>query len=131
MTPIIYHPGTGTYMGLAECTVIELPDSVETAEEIEVYLKDEPQGTDMSTALILPMTAIDNAVLNHDGEVPDIEWRGSGDRTLWVGIDGLSVKLRREGSELAISVFDDCDDAAEAELSVNCNNRTSKHAEQR
>jgi hypothetical protein len=120
MTKLIYHPGTGTYIGLDGCMVIDLPEEVETAEEIEGYLDNSPEGTDLGMTLILPMTAIDNAVLEHDGEVPDIEWRGSGDRTLWIGVDGLSVKLRRENCELTVAVFGDCDEAPAAEFTVAC-----------
>ncbi len=120
MTKLIHHPGTGTYIGLDGCMLIDLPEGVETAEEIEEYLDNSPEGTDLGMTLILPMTAIDNAVLEHDGEVPDIEWRGGGERTLWIGVDGLSVKLRRESGELTVAVFGDCDEAAEAEMTFAC-----------
>ncbi|WP_067490660.1 hypothetical protein [Erythrobacter sp. CCH5-A1] len=120
MAKIIYHPGTGTYIGLDGCMVIDLPEEVGTAEEIEEYLDNSPEGTDLGMTLILPMTAIDNAVLEQDGEVPDIEWRGNGDRTLWIGVDGLSVKLRRENCRLTVAVFGDSDEAAAAEFTVAC-----------
>ena len=34
----VYHPGTQTYIGLSNCELIEVPDHIKDADEIEDYL---------------------------------------------------------------------------------------------
>lgn len=39
MAKVIYDPGTGTFMGLDDCVVVDVPDSIIECEAIEEYLE--------------------------------------------------------------------------------------------
>ena len=59
--------------------------------------------------LVLPLTAPDNAVLEQNGEIPDIEWKTQSGNHLWVGVDGLSIKLKHEDHGVVVDIYDDLD----------------------
>lgn len=60
-------------------------------------------------ALVLPLTAPDNAVLEQAGEIPDIEWKGSSGDWLWIGLNGISVKLKHDDNGVVVDIYGDLD----------------------
>ena len=107
MSKIIYDPGTGTVVGLDGAQVVELPEGVTELEDIESFLEGEYESVDLNQALILPMTALDNAVLKHDENTPDIEWQSQPQQSLWIGVGGLSIKLKHEDEGVVVDVYED------------------------
>lgn len=58
-------------------------------------------------SLMLPMTAIDNAVLAEGLEPIDIEWRSQPRGRLWIGVNGkLDVKIKHDDGGIVIDVYE-------------------------
>lgn len=118
MTRMIYHPDTGTFMALTDCVVMDVPSDMTNAEDIEGFLQSSDASLNLGQALILPMTAEDNAVLEHAADTPDIEWKSQAGSNLWVGVQDLAIKIRHEAGAVSVSLFRDPDDGAIEEVRV-------------
>ncbi len=91
---------------------------------IKMFLDLEPVSPDEQVnrdsindvCLLLPMTAVDNAVLVQTSGTPDLEWNSRSQDNLWIGVKGVSIKIKHEDEGIAVDLYeqDDGDDLGEA-----------------
>lgn len=51
MAQYVYHPGTGTYLGLAEAVLVEVPDDLMETDQVEEYLAGDVPCVELSKVL--------------------------------------------------------------------------------
>lgn len=89
MTLMVYHADTGTYMALADCDLIEVPDTVVDADEIEEFLE-KAEPTRIAIVANITGGVLQGASCNYPGVelyTLDFEHDGADDSEL-IEIDG-------------------------------------------
>lgn len=69
--------------------------------------KDAYGHDDVNVSLVLPMTAIDNAVLDQTPGTPDIQWNSKLLDRLWLGVGNLSVYIRHNDEGVSVDLYGD------------------------
>lgn len=106
MTEFLIRYGADNEMATFEATGYE--DAADQFVRSEIVSPDEQTSRDAinDICLLMPMTAPDNAVLTQTDGTPDIEWKSRPQDNLWIGVKGVSIKIKHDDEGIAVDLYE-------------------------